>query len=65
MTSCSWAYATVIAALLLVLAAVSFIAGYNWRDNRWIAPLAFFAGWALVLTAFASFFVLGFYGKGF
>lgn len=62
MTPGSWAFAAVIATLFLVLAAASLTAGYNWITNRYLGPLLIFAGYAFVLMAVVSFFVLGFWG---
>lgn len=62
MTPASWGYAAVVAACFVILAAASLTAGYNWITNRYLGPLLIFAGYAFVLMAVVSFFVLGFWG---
>lgn len=57
-----WLVAAALFLALAFLAAVSSIAMYNYRDNRWLAPLFFNLSVAFALISVPVFFVTGFAG---
>ena len=51
-----WLNAFMAGLTLAILSVVSWLAMYNWRDNRWLASLFFILAVAFMLAAVPTFF---------